>query len=1087
MPRPKKLNRKEAGDLLSTWIALEVLSPPQAYRKAADLADGDARRIADLEKLPSLPWERGEKARPNTRLFYQVVIGSIRMENATAKLLEIYNDKDIERVTAVGFTPIAILTLDNKGIPVAPIAVTISSFAWGLPHALRRDLVLLGNWPAVETKLTDEADRLVRRSSDDDTLLPVDLSVIDSLFRHLTEKLELPSDCVTPPTFAVRVYQWWKAQEPPEPPPMGSFFLGDLAKAKVLVETDSAPGLLEQYLGRSIPPEQIDLRCDDVALANAVAPGRIPAGCWPSKGGYPLVLLQQAAVNLAVGGDEIIKLLPVNGPPGTGKTTLLRDIVVALIVKRARVMSDFDDPNDAFSASSQRFQAGNAFTHHYQIDAKLAGFEMIVASSNNKAVENVSTELPTLKAIDSERTNLRYFKSVADNVARGHAKDDDSDSGRSDLVDRRREAPECWGIIAAVLGNAKNRYAFRQAAWSDNDNGLRAYLLEASGNAQIIEIIDKKTGRIIEKRKPHVVTAENPPTSSEAALKRWRSARKKFLAAIKQVETRLAILEKGRGALAPNDLFIKRRTLGEKLTGLEEKMATLLEGRKQLENAATRDRPIWDHIEQALRAHEQQRPSILGRLFGSAEKAEWDRRRSELFKSYEEVRLRMSKTDLALNEVQKAVTALERERTTVQQETAETLTSIESLVGDIDQATAISESRFADAAFFEREKSDLHRDTPWLDGATLRLREQVFVAAMDLHRAFIDAAAKQIRNNLDLLFRTFFGRGAWTDRMRPLMPGLWTTFFCVVPVISTTFASIERMFGYLAPKTLGWLLVDEAGQAVPQAAVGALIRTRRAIIVGDPIQLPPVTSLPTELADKIATEFSVDRDRFVAPDASVQRLADASSVFGTTVCSDDQNVRVGVPLVVHRRCAEPMFSLSNSIAYGGMMVQGRGEKPSSIRDVLGQSAWIDVRPDRCEDKWSVAEGRAVVELFRKLDKAELEEIDIYVISPFRIVAQKLRDLLVAEKVLSRWTEKPHAWVRERVGTVYTVQGREADTVIMVLGAAEPQRRGARNWAGQNVNQLNVAVTRAKENLYVIGNRYEWASAGKFEHLERLFA
>ena len=55
---------------------------------------------------------------------------------------------------------------------------------------------------------------------------------------------------------------------------------------------------------------------------------------------------------------------------------------------------------------------------------------------------------------------------------------------------------------------------------------------------------------------------------------------------------------------------------------------------------------------------------------------------------------------------------------------------------------------------------------------------------------------------------------------------------------------------------------------------------------------------------------------------------------------------------------------------------------------------------------------------------------------------------------------------ERVGTVYTVQGREADTVVMVLGAAQPERKGAREWAGSEPNQLNVAVTRAKENLYV---------------------
>ena len=52
-----------------------------------------------------------------------------------------------------------------------------------------------------------------------------------------------------------------------------------------------------------------------------------------------LVLLQQAAVNLSLSELRDGGILAVNGPPGTGKTTLLRDIAAALITERARVMS----------------------------------------------------------------------------------------------------------------------------------------------------------------------------------------------------------------------------------------------------------------------------------------------------------------------------------------------------------------------------------------------------------------------------------------------------------------------------------------------------------------------------------------------------------------------------------------------------------------------------------------------------------------------------------------------------------------------------------------------------------------------------
>lgn len=366
----------------------------------------------------------------------------------------------------------------------------------------------------------------------------------------------------------------------------------------------------------------------------------------------------------------------------------------------------------------------------------------------------------------------------------------------------------------------------------------------------------------------------------------------------------------------------------------------------------------------------------------------------------------------------------------------------------------------------------------------LRERDEVFIAAVALHRAFVDAAAKPLRHNLAALMNVFTTQTLPTAEKQALLPDLWASLFLVVPLVSTTFASVTRMLGKLPLESLGWLLVDEAGQASPQAAVGAIMRTKRAVIVGDPIQIEPVVTLPDTLCEAICTQFGVNPECYSAPRASVQTLADAASAYTTEFEMKFGGSRpVGVPLLVHRRCSEPMFSISNSVAYSGLMVFAKkDEKPSGIGQVLGPSQWIDIIGSS-ENKWCPEEGDEVVRLLYRLVQAGASS-DLYVITPFVIVAEGLRLTIRNSGVLRGWVDEEWRWLNERVGTVHTAQGREAEAVIIVLGAPNPSQTGARNWAGSRPNILNVAVTRAKEVVYVVGNRKLWREAGVFAELDR---
>jgi hypothetical protein len=274
-------------------------------------------------------------------------------------------------------------------------------------------------------------------------------------------------------------------------------------------------------------------------------------------------------------------------------------------------------------------------------------------------------------------------------------------------------------------------------------------------------------------------------------------------------------------------------------------------------------------------------------------------------------------------------------------------------------------SHFVDNNLFSKPHGEKHIVSPWCDTQTQSLRDEVFISAIKLHKAFIDAAANPLRHNLGVLMRNFGSSSSEIDKKTvELLPDLWSSFFLVVPSVSTTFASIERMLKDLPTNSLGWLLIDEAGQALPQAAVGAIMRTKRAIVTGDPLQIEPVVTLPNNLTKSICEQFLVDPNRFNAPKASVQTLLDTVTSYFSEFNTKDGSRLVGVPLLVHKRCADPMFSISNAIAYGNSMVQAKSPNNSPIRNCLGPSMWFDVQ-GQALDTWCLEEGKKVVELLYK--------------------------------------------------------------------------------------------------------------------------
>ncbi|HXU32911.1 MAG TPA: ATP-binding protein [Thermoanaerobaculia bacterium] len=739
----------------------------------------------------------------------------------------------------------------------------------------------------------------------------------------------------------------------------------------------------------------------------------------------PLAFSQQLAIDsiwrrLAEGSGSFA----INGPPGTGKTTVLRDLVAAVMVERAKRLARLADPESAF-VGKRNWRVGKFSRAIAVWRDELRGFEMVVASSNNGAVENVTLEIPMREAIDPGwLPGAEHFAGFATEVA-----------GRP-----------CWALLAARLGNKQNRGDFVRRFWYGEETEDERS--DEEGKSGFLAYLKRLATEPFDWRDE--VRRFASALRSENEIRERRTSWARTVEELPAAEATLVCAEREReAAVARRDDSNARFTAAEAFAQKSE-AARVLAAKRRLDHRAFRP-GFWETV------------FTWGKVF-----REWRARdlllARDLEKEEEDVRAAAAR----VSECGSGRAARAAELAQVEARLSQAGVAVVRLRIDLAQAASALGDAFPDPAAWRDPSNEAARElsAPWSDRAWSDARAAVFIAALRLHRAFLAANAGRMRMSLQAAMDVLSGNVP-EEAPREAVAHAWSALFFIAPVVSTTFASFDRLFSHLGRESLGWLLIDEAGQATPQAAVGALWRARRAVVVGDPLQLEPVVTIPLTVQQALRRHFRV-AETWLPGGTSLQELADRASEIGTYLASDEGEDRwVGAPLRVHRRCESPMFEISNQIAYGGAMVYGTPvREPYS----LPPSCWLDVAGGEADSHWIEAEGRALGDLLTELRLHGVDPADVFLISPFRAVVAELS-----------------AFVRQhdglRAGTIHTMQGKESKVVILVLGG-NPKKPGAKAWAARTPNLLNVAVSRAQRRLYVIGNRAAWSRERFFSRLAR---
>lgn len=304
----------------------------------------------------------------------------------------------------------------------------------------------------------------------------------------------------------------------------------------------------------------------------------------------------------------------------------------------------------------------------------------------------------------------------------------------------------------------------------------------------------------------------------------------------------------------------------------------------------------------------------------------------------------------------------------------------------------------------------------------------------------------------------------------------------LTPGLVCTLYMIPRFFNYSQDRVtiplfnhIDLLIVDEAGQTLPSISSAAFGLARKALVLGDVAQIPPVVQTAARIdhanlvkcgmvkttGDPIRDDGLFEQEHnkyYTVTHGNTMRLAQKACRYLSLYSPND-----GVFLREHFRSFDEIVNISNELAYGGQLRPLRGNSPGTFAPVLGYVNINNGKAVRRGDSWINTEEAALAagwiykfrkELLSHYKGKSLDEI-IAVITPFKPQAKIIRERL--DKYGLKSVE---------AGTVHTFQGGEKDIIIFSSVYDDP---GAGLFMlNDTVNLINVAISRARDSFLFFG-------------------
>jgi len=314
----------------------------------------------------------------------------------------------------------------------------------------------------------------------------------------------------------------------------------------------------------------------------------------------------------------------------------------------------------------------------------------------------------------------------------------------------------------------------------------------------------------------------------------------------------------------------------------------------------------------------------------------------------------------------------------------------------------------------------------------------------------INNKLREVNPSVITNYRSYLCKPPWKDEEYRKYEKICKAFLDKFLSFSVTNLSVKNALS-LSKKLFDILVIDEASQCDIASAIPLIFRAKKVVVIGDPYQLKHITSVKKQYEENyILNHLGLSETDYNYENNSlfdyVKNLVDKSNIPTYF-------------LREHFRCHPDIIKFSNNYFYDDELII----KTKDEQYVFGSKGivWCDIKGETSNNRnYNEIEKQYVLELVQKLMK-KYPKAEIGITTPFLHQKEELKN---KENILR------NIGIRPEIDTIHGFQGDEKDIIVLSLVVTDKAKDSLTKFINIYAEYLlNVAVTRARSTLYIVGD------------------